>query len=394
MDDLEELIRYELEGTRIDFKRSQYSRDMHAALLKDCIALANAGVDGDRYIICGVGVNQDGTRDFNSIREHEFVDAAIYQQLVRENIDPDFDLEYRPFRIDGHLLGVMRIKNCVDPPYVMRKKFGDRLEQGDVFIRKGSHNTRAGRQDLDRIYKRRTEAFVGPIHIGFDADGSPVERVVPRIDMTAVPSCAAAAEIRSILACRHSASSDPLRSAMLKLSIDTSGLASALGQPKPYEQCTSEELRGHLSTVAQDYIDEDRYHLFEKVGTKLNLLLLNNGSRYLEDAVLKVRIPKDRLLVADRVHPKPLNRTSYGAFLPDLSMAGVRYPDVEEHSDYFEVTGEIGDLRHGIRTRAFAEPIRVAPVGRESGSTIELVGLLFGKQLAEPLRSELLLTVL
>ncbi len=95
MSRLDDAIRYETEHTALDFKRTQYVKAQHAALLKDVLSMVNAhDVPGDRFIVCGVDLKPDGSRTFVGVPRGEVVDAATYQQLVRENLEPDVHLEY------------------------------------------------------------------------------------------------------------------------------------------------------------------------------------------------------------------------------------------------------------------------------------------------------------
>lgn len=140
MKELEDTIRFENENTNLDFKAIQYKKEKYDSFLKDIIAMANAKSSEDRFIIVGVNLKANGDRDIIGIGE-DFVDEAIYQQIITENIEPELDFNYYPYEIDGIKLGVFRIYNCFNPPYMLKKDFG-KLNKGDSFIRKGSHQTR------------------------------------------------------------------------------------------------------------------------------------------------------------------------------------------------------------------------------------------------------------
>ncbi|MFI8715387.1 helix-turn-helix domain-containing protein [Brevibacillus brevis] len=151
--DLFEIIRYENENIYVDFKRSQYQNNED--FLKDIMAMANANTDvSKRYIIIGVKHSPGGSREYFSIPTEEFKDDAIYQDLVRNNIEPEIKFIYRPVEFEGHLLGVFEISECENRPYVMKKKFGT-LEQGACYIRRGSQQGRAVRTDLEIMYEER-----------------------------------------------------------------------------------------------------------------------------------------------------------------------------------------------------------------------------------------------
>ncbi|WP_046216253.1 RNA-binding domain-containing protein [Paenibacillus wulumuqiensis] len=92
------IIRYENEGTHVDFKREQYHHIK--SLLRDIIARANANTEASkRYIIIGVMHLSDGKREYFSIPRNEFKDNADYQSLVRQNIEPEIKFSYKPFEL-------------------------------------------------------------------------------------------------------------------------------------------------------------------------------------------------------------------------------------------------------------------------------------------------------
>ena len=86
MDELQELILYENENVRLDFKRDEYVREKYSAFLKDVMSMANAFTQENRYIIIGLKPKADGERGYVGI-EGNFTDSATYQQLVFENIE-------------------------------------------------------------------------------------------------------------------------------------------------------------------------------------------------------------------------------------------------------------------------------------------------------------------
>lgn len=151
--DLSEIIRYENESTYVDFKRDQYQDK--EAFLKDIMAMANANTEAKkRYIIIGVKHIPNGTREYHSIPDDEFKDDSEYQNLVRNNVEPEIKFSYKPFDFEGHLLGVFEITDCNQRPYSMKKSFG-KVEQGACYIRRGSQQGRAVRADLEIMYEER-----------------------------------------------------------------------------------------------------------------------------------------------------------------------------------------------------------------------------------------------
>ena len=84
----DDIIDFENESTRLDFKAIQYDGKNHEALLKDVMSMANADVEGEKLIVVGVNHKANGERDIVGIEKEKFIDSLNYQQLIRKNIEP------------------------------------------------------------------------------------------------------------------------------------------------------------------------------------------------------------------------------------------------------------------------------------------------------------------
>ncbi|CAN7734321.1 ATP-binding protein [Paenibacillus sp. LjRoot153] len=161
--DLLDIIQFENEHTSVDFKMISYEKKQNKKedFLKDLLAMANAEVNGQRYLIIGVKLLSDGQRSFHSIEE--YIDDANYQELVRENIEPQLNFRFDPIRLNEYNLGVFTIGPCENKPYMMKKDCGT-LKRGMSYIRRGSQQKLIIRTDLENIYedryKKRKEAEI------------------------------------------------------------------------------------------------------------------------------------------------------------------------------------------------------------------------------------------
>lgn len=149
---IEELITYGRESTNLDFKQTYYPSARRADLISDIMAMANAETRDDRHIIFGVKLQPDGTKTFHSIATYP--DPAEIEQLILQNIEPMVHIEFVPFEIEGHSLAYLRIYNCEDQPYLMRKDYSP-LTQGTGKIRKGTATLSILRSDLDRMFNNK-----------------------------------------------------------------------------------------------------------------------------------------------------------------------------------------------------------------------------------------------
>jgi hypothetical protein len=390
MAELDDLIKFENESTSVDFKAKQYAKTED--LLKDLIAMANANITGDRHIIVGTKHLPDGSRKIWGIIKSEFVDSATYHQLARENIEPEIHFDYSPYEFEGHLLGVLRIYNCNDQPYMMRKDYVS-LRAGDAWIRKGSHQPRLIRADLNRIWEKRRDEFTANIKIGFDSAGLPKEIAHPAMGEVQLPSDQAATRIREVLAEREK-KLPPGDASLIRHFIE-SGTFPKIGLgPTPYSQRSSKELRENLEKVKDTYREDDLHALYEQHASRINLSVLNEGDTYIEDASIEIRIPKVKgLRVAAKIYTEPDRSGPFAVPRVSLYGLGRHYPSVKNYREHIRVFESVGTLRHGIPERTFHEPLRMI-FGKELvGQKVLLECTLYGKQLRTPRKETLTIEV-
>ncbi|WP_281884181.1 helix-turn-helix domain-containing protein [Paenibacillus sp. YYML68] len=173
MDRIYELIEHGYECDYLDFKDKQYNKDKSIDLIGDIMAMANSRHAGDKFIIIGVKDRPEG-KEINGIRPEEFIDSANYKQIILSNIEPEVQFDYFKFEYKGIVLGVFRIYNSENKPYMLRKKY-ERLNEGYCLIRKGSMNALARRSDFDYMYLNRGQFEVRfleqTLHAVHDAKG-------------------------------------------------------------------------------------------------------------------------------------------------------------------------------------------------------------------------------
>lgn len=397
MINFDDLIKYENENTCLDFKAIQYEKSQYEELIKDIMSMANADVENDRYIIIGVKHKPSGDRKMLNIKKEEFIDSAIYQQIIRENIEPDIKLDYFPYEHEGNLLGIFKISNCFNQPYMMKKDFR-KFKKGDSFIRKGTHVSRMMRRDYDTIFEKKLkkDKFDGKIHLSFSGYGSSheIELMVTR-DIK-LPSQRAAEKIKKIIKERKQVAKMKTQetaftgiSAIYELQQRIAKSLHATASPFstiPYEQRTLEELQNNLKEVDQTYIDDDYYTLFELSSHKINISILNEGHTYIEDASIQLQIKKiEGLLLADKVYVEPKNGINryVNAHVP--SYESMNYPEVKYTESSIVISQTIGDVKHRLPINAFKVPIRIVFLDQLAGKVVEIKCKLFGKNLIEPL---------
>lgn len=376
MDNLDDIIRYETESTYVDFKEIPFLpyKEKKVDLIKDVLSMANADVEGDRYIIIGVDFDNQNQRILVGVDQSVIPDPADYQQLIHENIFPDVMLDVFCHPLDDKVFGIIKIRPCDDGPYEMRKDFGP-LKKGDRWIRKGTFQTPILREDLDRIYNKRNSRsrFTGEIKISFDENGSQ-EAVFSAIGDYLKPSDYHKWKIEKALELKRNPPppKDHSSVAARMQSIAEGYSLSNLMNPFDYNRSSIEELEEKLSTVRDDHKEADQYELFEKQGQQLHLTIANNSNQYLVDTRLTLEIPRYGICVAEQVYDEP----SSGMLLPIASPYSIRwkvnnYPSVEYTESFIKITKKIGDVPHLIPTEVFIIPPRIAFSKNLIGATIE-----------------------
>lgn len=390
MNNLEWLIRYDSEGTKLDFKREQYHKGNYQDLIKDIMSMANAPVEGKRYIVVGVKDRPDGTKEFSSINGVDFIDQATYQQIVRENIEPTINFSYYPKEIDEYLLGIFEIDENNNPPYMMRKDY-KMLKKGECFIRRGSQQERLTRRDLDEILEIKSKKiFNDKISIGFNND-SEKKLTIRSVREIKLPSQNAKEKIESILKSRKEASRLGLNSAIGELGLSMTRFRMPF-ESVPYEDREVDELEKNLKNVVDTYNDHDWYYIGEKMSEKLNLFLKNDGNQYLEDVVIKLRIPSEHVRVMDKIHSKPISNPLL--ISGSLFHESISYPNVLKEAENYIVEENLGDLKHHQGIEAFNENLRVFFRPQSLGEILTWTYTIYAKNLPSPISGELTVEVI
>lgn len=391
MSNIEWLIRYEREGTKLDFKRQQYHKEKYQDLLKDIMSMANTPIGGKRYIIVGVKEKPDGTKEFHPIPKDEIVDQATYQQIVRENIEPNINFSYYSIELDGNLLGIIEIDKCEDPPYMMKKDY-KALKKGDCFIRRGSQQERITRRDIDEVLQFKSHIyFDDKISIGFNKNFDQ-KLTIKAVKEFKLPSRKAKEKIESILEKRKEESKFGPKSHLERFGLNISAFRDPF-QSVPYEERETEELEKNLENVLETYKDDDWYYIGEQMSNKINFTLRNNGTKYLEDVSIVFKIPKELVGVMDRVHSKPKSRYE-SLIAPNIPGLANHYPNVVEEDGYYIIDENIGALKHHQDTEVFNEHLRVFFGPKSLNKSFTWSYTIYAKNLPNPINGDLTVEVI
>ena len=136
----------------LEYRKSQHT-DWEAGkgtLLKDLASLANSmSVNDKRYLIRGV---QDHGYKREIIGVSKRFDDADFQTWVKNAFDPPLKIHYETIEPEpGKLVGVFAIEFDPRGPHVAVQSVGGKLFEGQVWLRRGTQNDFAHREDLEAL---------------------------------------------------------------------------------------------------------------------------------------------------------------------------------------------------------------------------------------------------
>lgn len=154
-----EIIEKNTESDYVDFKKEPYDFSViqqKEEFLRDILSMVNSGHIGEKYIIFGVK-EEKGLKTVVGVDKDQFKDQATYQQIIRENIEPDIEFEIKTFQKDNCDICCFII-NGNDRPYIIKKKFG-KISAGFSHKRVNTTRTPLLRRDFDEIYEEKENAL-------------------------------------------------------------------------------------------------------------------------------------------------------------------------------------------------------------------------------------------
>lgn len=383
MIDLSDLIEYENESTSLDFKAVQYKKENNENFIKDIISLANGVTKNEKYIIIGVKHYSNGERDLLGINEN-FIDDASYQQLVDSNIEPHLSFKYFPFRYKDKIFGIFQILECTNPPYMMKKSLG-KLNLGDSFIRRGSHQTRLTRKDIDFYESKRNKSHVSDnITISFSKKENISNLFIQRNEFE-LPSTLKKREIESVIE-KKEESNSPLKN----FTISSYNPFNFI----PYENRSLDELQLNLRNVRKDYQEEDAYCIFEQNAYKINFYIHNKSTEFLEDVSIEITTKKtDQFLIRDDIYVK---QKKYHPLRNDTPRTAtweeINYPSVKFKDEEYIINNELKHVKHHLPTEILSVPLRLILLSRTDIS-VKFQIKVFAKNLEKPIISILELSI-
>lgn len=142
------------ENRPIDFKAQPHRLDnehFNSEFIKDVLAMANTPRDEAAFIIIGVKLREDGSRDLLGVKEHPD-DADLQDKLNLARVEPRPNFIYQPVTLDGKSYGVVEIPLVRDGPYFATRDYGT-IKANRLYFRRGTKNDEATVKEQDAIYR-------------------------------------------------------------------------------------------------------------------------------------------------------------------------------------------------------------------------------------------------
>jgi hypothetical protein len=327
-----------------------------AELVKEVIGLANADVDGPRYILFGINAGGMEGSKIVGIKDDDAAALKKAHRLISAQIEPVVSLAFIFDRINGKLVGALEIDGGEDGPFVPGEDFSADLSGEKTWVREGRELRVVDISDLGstdaEVSTEETEEH-GPaelletpsIDVGFneEPDCDVIELSIP--DTSDPPFVGEKENLGN-----QAGLTETLKSAVNTMTTKLVGLA--LGRSKDDDPDSSTD----VVKAAQDLITESENHYYyEEKALLLNFTVLNTGSHPVDDLHIEFGFPKiEDFDIADRIHMSPFDKSSH----PATRNQG--YPDVERGKKGFIVRNKIGVLEPAVPTPALKCPLRMA----------------------------------
>lgn len=365
MNRLLKIARSETAGSGIHFRKNKYGNSGKRSFLRDVLALANAAVDGPRFIIVGADCDSRGRKHVSEIDESDFSGRPSYQSLANEYIEPPVKIAYEPVMLDGKRVGVFEIGDCQDRPYMMRVDYSETLRRGDAYVRSKNDAIKMGRRQLAVLFERKFRDSVSAkdIEIGFPGEIIHKELKLNCCDLSQLPSAEASKKLTQLIDVRTRSRNTGSTTGIARLTH-----ARLFGSDDPYVDRSPTEIMLEMKELRVKYQDQDNHFLFESRAERLQVVIYNQGEEPILDASLTLVMPNhNAFYLADQL-PKAPRKDGFTERSPD-EMA--TYPAVNLNDDSVEVMTKIGDIPVGEPVDVFVSPLRLC-VGTD------LIGQRFG----------------
>lgn len=383
MNQLVRIVRSATPSTDVQFRKHAYGKSGVHSFLHDVLAMANASVDGPRYIIIGMESDAAGKKTAHTIDRDDFSGKPAYQALANDHIEPPLRIRYQPVTVDGKRVGVFEISDCQDRPYMMRIDYSETLRRGDAYVRLNDAAIKMGRRQLQALFEEKFQDSVSStdIEIGFPGKIIHKDQKVATCSLAKLPSAIAGAKLNELIDAKNLAHASGNSTMVARLTH-----ARLFGSDSPYEHRSTEQVEEEMRQIEQRYRDHDDHFLFEEHASKVQLVIVNQSEEPISDASLSLVMPNHNAFHVASHLPKIPHEDSFVERTHDEQ---ADYPSVSLRDDTVHVSIKLGDIPPGEPVEVFVEPLRICVGSELRGRRIGIRYSLFAKNLRAATKGKL-----
>ena len=383
MNRLARIVRSATPSTTVQFRKTAYGDSGVEQFLRDILSIANASVEGTRYIITGVEFDRKDRKRMYGVDRDDFSGKPAYKSLVNDYIEPPIRIRYQPVTVEGERVGVYEIGDCQDRPYMMRIDYSETLRRGDAYARVKDSIVKMGRRQLQSLFEKKFQHAVSAanIEIGFPGEIIHKDLKVATHSFDKLPSLVASAKLHELVDAKSRVHASAANTMVARLTH-----ARLFGTDSPYEERSTEEIMTEMRQLERRYQHHDNHFLFEEHGTLIQLVLLNQGKEELRDASLTLVMPNHNAFhVATQLPRVPRDEK----FIERTPSEQSGYPAVSLRDDSIHASAKLGDIEPGEPMEVFDLPLRICVGDDLRGRRLGIQYSLFAQNLRAPAQGKL-----
>ncbi len=383
MNRLARIVQSETSSTSVQFRKTAYGRNGVQEFLRDALAMANASVDGPRYIITGAEIDHKGRKRMFSIDSDDFSGKPAYQSLANDHIEPPLRIRYEPVMVDGERMGVYEIGDCQDRPYMMRVDFSETLRRGDAYARVNESAVKLGRRQLLTLFEKkfRDSLSAANIEVGFPGSIIHKNHRIRTCNLAKLPSLVASAKLQELIQSKNRVQASASNTAVARLTH-----ARLFGTDIPYEERSTEEIIEEMKQMERQYLNQDNNFLFTEKKSDLQLVIFNQGDESVQDASLTLLMPNhDAFHVATQLPKIPKD----DHYIDRTPAEQADYPSVSLRDDSIQVSVKLDTIPPGEPINVFTLPLHVCVGDELKGRRLGIQYTLFAQNLRAPATGKL-----
>ena len=358
-----------------------FSEQNPEQLVQEVIGLANADVDGARYIIFGINKGAMEGSGVVGIAENAIADLKKAHQLISALVKPVLQLAFIFDKIDGKLIGALEIDGCDTAPYVTKEGSSSKLAGGQAWIREGSQIRTIDSNELEQIAARTARKQTWDVKFGFGEQlyAKQLELKIP--DRSKPPSIQAKQEIRQAIDWK-------------KRVRDTLGTINTRilrvmhvrehGIEAEFDPRGMDTLINIQKQIGDEFAEADKYYFFEEKAIQLNLAVCNISEKKIDGVSIEFTFPRTQDFdVVDRLYVSPDDKRSRH----EVDM--VDYPEVQYREKSIMVRTSLDYLPQERPEQVFATALRLAVGPKMRGKRIAINYTLRAKNMQSPTQGRL-----